>query len=287
MDGVHQSAVDQILSAIKHGNLGVDETERRLQELIQAEQAKPSAERDQRLIDSAEQLREELHHHTALSFEAKRQKNLDSTVQKYKVWRKQQHKQKQTLRISAFAAMLLLCLGLGSSLLRWNWFETKSSEDGEQYVIRGHEISLDTISQAIAAHNGMAQIATDNAEVLADFLGFSPKICETLLNKWIVKSYTAYVYPERIDVLTLYTDANNAERLSYTLIFALQPEDTFLAIEKSEVETHTEIEGLDVVLVNNIDVRNAAWHSGNVINWISGKVSNDELLRITKEVMGR
>ena len=89
------------------------------------------------------------------------------------------------------------------------------------------------------------------------------------------------------DVLTLYTDANNAERLSYTLIFALQPEDTFLAIEKSEVETHTEIEGLDVVLVNNIDVRNAAWHSGNVINWISGKVSNDELLRITKEVMGR
>lgn len=203
MDGVHQSAVDQILSAIKHGNLGVDETERRLQELIQAEQAKPTAERDQRLIDSAEQLREELHHRMALSFEAKRQKNLDSTVQKYKVWRKQQHKQKQTLRISAFAAMLLLCLGLGSGLLRWNWFETKSSEDGEQYVIRGHEISLDTISQAIAAHNGMAQIATDNAEVLADFLGFSPKICETLLNKWIVKSYTAYVYPERIDVLTL------------------------------------------------------------------------------------
>ena len=122
-------------------------------------------------------------------------------------------------------------------------------------MIRGHEISLDTISQAIAAHNGMAQIATDNAEVLADFLGFSPKICETLLNKWIVKSYTAYVYPERIDVLTLYTDANNAERLSYTLIFALQPEDTFLAIEKSEVETHTEIEGLDVVLVNNIGDR--------------------------------
>ena len=107
MDGVHQSAVDQILSTIEHGNLGVDETERRLLELIQAEQAKPTAERDQRLIDSAEQLREELHHRMALSFEAKRQKNLDSTVQKYKVWRKQQHKQKQTLRISAFAAMLL------------------------------------------------------------------------------------------------------------------------------------------------------------------------------------
>ena len=40
MDGVHQSAVDQILSTIEHGNLGVDETDRRLLELIQAEQAK-------------------------------------------------------------------------------------------------------------------------------------------------------------------------------------------------------------------------------------------------------
>ncbi len=127
MDGVHQSAVDQILSAIKHGNLGVDETERRLQELIQAEQAKPTAERDQRLIDSAEQLREELHHRMALSFEAKRQKNLDSTVQKYKVWRKQQHKQRRVYRIGALAAMILLCFGLGSGLLHWNWFKARAT----------------------------------------------------------------------------------------------------------------------------------------------------------------
>ena len=92
MDGVHQSAVDQILSAIEHGNLGVDETERRLLELIQAEQAKPISERDQRLIDSAEQLREELHHRMALSFEAKRQQDLDNTLLKYREWKKQQHK---------------------------------------------------------------------------------------------------------------------------------------------------------------------------------------------------
>ena len=88
MDGVHQSAVDQILSAIEHGNLGVDETERRLQELIQAEQAKPTAEQDQHLINSAEKLREELHHRMVLSFEAKCQQDLDNTLLKYRAWKK-------------------------------------------------------------------------------------------------------------------------------------------------------------------------------------------------------
>ena len=127
MDGVHQSAVDQILSAIEHGNLGVDETERRLQELIQTEQAKPSAEQDQRLIDSAEQLREELHHRTALSFEAKRQQDLANTLLKYREWKKQQHKQRRVHRIGALATMILLCLGLGSGLLHWNWFKARAT----------------------------------------------------------------------------------------------------------------------------------------------------------------
>lgn len=127
MDGVHQSAVDQILSAIEHGNLGVDETERRLQELIQAEQAKPTAEQDQHLINSAEKLREELHHRMVLSFEAKCQQDLDNTLLKYRAWKKQQHKQRRVYRIGALAAMILLCFGLGSGLLHWNWFKARAT----------------------------------------------------------------------------------------------------------------------------------------------------------------
>ena len=127
MDGVHQSAVDQILSAIEHGNLGVDETERRLQELIQAEQAKPTAEQDQHLINSAEKLREELHHRMVLSFEAKCQQDLDDTLWKYRAWKKQQHKQRRVYRIGALAAMILLCFGLGSGLLHWNWFKARAT----------------------------------------------------------------------------------------------------------------------------------------------------------------
>ena len=188
MDGVHQSAVDQILSAIEHGNLGVDETERRLQELIQAEQAKPTAEQDQHLINSAEKLREELHHRMVLSFEAKCQQDLDDTLWKYRAWKKQQHKQRRVYRIGALAAMILLCFGLGSGLLHWNWFDARISNDGEQCVIQGHEISLDTITQAIAAHDGVDEITTTDTEALCAFLGFNPAIPETLHSNWRAES---------------------------------------------------------------------------------------------------
>ena len=43
----------------------------------------------------------------ALSFEAKRQQDLDNTLLKYREWKKQQHKQRRVHRIGALAAMIL------------------------------------------------------------------------------------------------------------------------------------------------------------------------------------
>lgn len=286
MDGVHQSAVDQILSAIEQGNLGVDETERRLQKLIQAEQAKPTAERDQRLIDSAEQLREELHHRTALSFEAKRQKNLDSTVQKYKAWRKQQHKQKQALRISAFAATLLLCLGLGSGLLHWNWFETKPSEDGEQYVIQGHEIRLDTITQAIAAHDEADEITTMDIEDLFTFLGFKPVIPEVIQSSWIACKYYAYVAPYEIQVQVSYQNSESQQKIFYNMSFSTDQSNMFLTIEKENNSgSYINIGSKEVYICKNYDAWNIIWVDGIASHWIYGKVSQTELLEIANSIL--
>ena len=286
MDGVHQSAVDQILSAIKHGNLGVDETERRLQELIQAEQAKPSAERDQRLIDSAEQLREELYHRMALSFEAKRQKNLDSTVQKYKAWRRRQYKQKQALRISAFAAMLLLCLGLGSGLLHWNWFETKPSEDGEQYVIQGHEISLDSITQAIASHNGVDEIITTDTEALCAFLGFDPAIPEQIQPDLCISKFTAYIFPESIEVIAYYWSEKLNQNLSYNIYFVSNWNDATISIEQEpDSGKQLKVGNTNIYISKNYDILNAAWKTENTFRWVYGRVDEKSLLEIVNNIL--
>ena len=279
MDGVHQSAVDQILSAIEHGNLGVDETERRLQELIQAEQAKPTAEQDQHLINSAEKLREELHHRMVLSFEAKCQQDLDDTLWKYRAWKKQQHKQRRVYRIGALAAMILLCFGLGSGLLHWNWFDARISNDDEQCVIQGHEISLDTISQAIAAHDGVDEITTTDTEALCAFLGFNPAIPETLHSNWRAEKYAAYVYPDEIKIVVEYWDACQKLTMYYIQNYALSVEETMIAIEQEDGSGfNIQIDGNRIYICKNYDVWNASWIQGNKFCWIYGSFDKEILI---------
>lgn len=286
MDTVHQSQVDQILSAVEHGNLGVDEIEKRLQELIQAEQAKPIAEQDPQLIDSAEQLREELHQRMALSFEAKRQQNLDNTLLKYRAWRKKQHTQQKVLRISAFAAMLLLCLGLGNNLLHWTWFETKPSEDGEQYVIQGHEISLDTITQAIAAHDGVDEITTTDTKELCAFLGFDPAIPEQIQPDLCISKFTACIFPESIEVIASYWSEQLKQNLFCNIYFASDWNDVTISIEQEDGSgKQLKIGNTNIYISKNYDVLNATWEAGNTFRWVSGKIDEKSLLEVVSNIL--
>lgn len=276
------SCVDQILKAIDFGQLTYDETERRLQQLIDEETSQIEHPANADMLDACYSLLLQLHTHGSITYSSDKERNWQAIRQRVQahrqlsdIWRK--------VGISAAAAFTLLFLG---SLLHFHWLEGTSTPDGQQYVVQGHEITSQMIETAIAEHQGLQVYDVEDAAQLASLLGFDPAVPTSLNNEWFAKGCTLTFFPDYIQIKVRYESlAKETGIISYTQYLFCNADNAYLSFEQSAEGTHITINGVDVYVGENENRTTCVWQEKLSVTNLVGKLSQEEMISLLHTVL--
>lgn len=284
MNGDCRSQVEQIISAIDNGKLPHIETERRLEALIEAEFEKVDEPVDTELIEKCQSLLMQLHHFQPdqkpiPAFE--KSQAYERTLDK----RKFRHRHMLDLRMIAAAAVFVLFLGgLG---IHHQWLSGVSSQDGQQYLVRGHEISTAMIESAIAEHEQFAHCLTVDVEEAIDFLGFAPTIPSQLNCEWNPSEFDVTFFPESIQLCVSYTSMRFPDQiLMYVQTYFTDVANAFLSIEQNTNGERISLQSTDIYVSRNNSYTIATWEKGLMVHWLSAPLEKDSIIEIAEELLG-
>lgn len=209
--------IEKLKESIRNGEMTIEELKDRLHLIIETELLKDDEEVDIELVKACESFFVHLHGN---------EKPLSEEEDK-KLWAKIQDSvktdrtKKRTVRkvpvyaAIAVAAIIILFFGIS---IRFQWFLPSSTPDGQQYVITGKQISIDTISKAIASHDEFGAFETAIQDEMEKYLGFSLSDILPVIENWEIKSYQVTILPEAIYLrMTLINTSVNENELIYTI----------------------------------------------------------------------
>lgn len=277
--------IDQILHSIDDGRLSYEETERRLQKLIDDETYQLDHPADAALISACQTLLIQLHSHGKISFES----HLDSNWQALQsaLARRQQRIRFWSKWGSIAAAMVLVVATTVLGAFHFNWFEQTSSPDQQQYMVQGREITLQMIESAIAEHDEFATFTVDNLSQLEQYLGFDPLIPSELQNGLSMKRCNVAFFPEEILVgISYMRDMDESYGLTLTVDYYTDMSNAFMNIEQNEEGGYVTIEGVPVYISKNINETVACWQEGNAVYSLSISALLKDYESIITEFLG-
>ena len=277
------SCVDQILKAIDFGQLTYDETERRLQQLIDEETSQIEHPANADMLDACYSLLLQLHTHGSITYRSEKERNWQAIRQRVQahrhrsdVWRK--------IGLSAAAAFTLLFLG---SLLHFHWFEGTSTPDGQQYVVQGHEITSQMIETAIAEHKGLQVYDVEDTAQLASLLGFDPAVPTSLNNEWFAQGCTLTFFPDYIHLVIRYdSSVKEADSIIYSQFFFCDANNAYLSFEQSADGVHQFVDKYDIYISENEGRITCVWHDQFIVSNLVGQIGEDESLTLVKVLLG-
>ncbi len=285
MNGERTSSTERILNAIEFGRLSTDETERRLIALIENEINKTDAAADIELIDACQSLLWELHTHGTMEYDSHTIQNRECIMSRIeKLEKRRQHVIQFCKYGGAIAASFILLLGVCGKL-NWAWFERSSIQDEQQFVIQGHEVSVEMISSAIAENGGNGIFEMTSIQQLDSFLGFSTGIPQELLYNLKTDACSVVILPDQINVFTVYVSEIDNSYLSYTISYFMEMDEAYISFEQSNTGTVNVILGEKVYQTQNMDKRVFSWHEGSAVHTISAQLQQEELIEIVKELL--
>ena len=277
------SCVDQILKAIDFGQLTYDETERRLQQLIDEETSQIEHPANADMLDACYSLLLQLHTHGSITYSSEKERNWQAIRQRVQahrqrsdVWRK--------VGLSAAAAFTLLFLG---SLLHFHWFEGTSTPDGQQYVVQGHEITSQMIETAIAEHESGASMITVAVSQLQEELGFDPGIPQVLADTYVADESLIYFLPHMVQIYTNYRTMNDNEyAILYVVNLYSDINAAFVSIEQDQSGNSIFVNNQIVYTSVNVEYNVACWQKGHNVHTISFDKEMDGTDKIINELLG-
>lgn len=203
--------------------------------------------------------------------------------------KKQPQKNRPTLGIAkrfAFVCVVFAFLViLSQSIAHIDWFSQSSSDDEQQYIIQGHSINVSMLAQSIAEHNEFDSIQTNSWNEFVDFLGFAPSIIDPALFAATEIQYIAFVEPEIIMITVQYNPLSD-NPIAMTINYFLDTEVAHLAFEQEAEGTRFEINDIDVYCSENVERCLYTWLDRNVAYCISGKLNQDECIKIVRDLIG-
>ena len=264
MENDRMTVAEQILKTIEYGLLPAAEIERRLETTLSEALAGPiGAEYDSVKAELCCSLLQRIYSKTEIDFEARAEKIKDRIVRRYLA---RKRRKKILLRgIGATSAVLVLFTVLNalSILPPIRWFTGESTEDEQQYIIRGHQIGSDIIRHVIAEHSesGMMSLhPPPNYKDVTDFLGFDPMLPRAINDEYKATEYTSAIMPDWIYVCCrygenvllrkkLFADANNA----------------YVSYEQDREGEHVVIGGVSVYTYHNANRQGWLWFKDSAI----------------------
>ncbi len=285
MNGERTSSTERILNAIEFGKLSTDETERRLIALIENEINKTDAAADKELIDACQSLLWELHTHGTIEYDSHTIQNRECILSRIeKLEKRRQHVIQFCKYGGAVAASFILLLGVCGKL-NWAWFERSSIQDEQQFVIQGHEVSVEMISSAIAEYGGNGTFKMNSIQQLDSFLGFSTGIPQELLYNLKIDACSVVILPDQINVFAGYVSEIDNSFLAYTIAYFTQVDEAYIAFEQSNDGAADVILGEKVYQTQNTDSSVFSWYKGNAVYTISAQLQQEELINIVTQLL--
>lgn len=284
MNGDRRSHVGQILSAIDNGNLPHNEIERRLESLIEAEFEKVGEPADTELIKECQSLLMQLHN---IQPDQKPIPAFEKSRGYQKALAKRESRHKHTLAMRTVAAAAVFILILGGFGIQQQWLSGVSSQDGQQYLVKGRELSTAMIESAIAEHEQYAHCSTTDLKEAIDFLGFTPTIPTMLNGEWEPSMFDITIFPDSIQLYVRYTSMHYIDQeLVYSQTFFTDVENAFLSIEQNADGDKTMLQPVAVYVSQNSSRTILTWRNGLSVNWLSGDSEKSLLIPIVQEIIG-
>lgn len=286
MNGDHRSYKDQILNAIEDGTLSHEETERRIQELIDREVNRKDGPANMEVIDACQSLLWLLSK-TPQPVALHTEQSLSSLQMRF-AKRKQRHRVKviMTRAIAVAAILLVLSVGAGS-LFRWEWFSRYSTPDGQQYVIHGYVIDPQTIALSIAEHIDNVRLETMDYSAVLTFLGFDPCIPQHLVDHWDARNFFVSITPDMIYISTLYFNNDGyARKLMLDSFLCTSAENAYITFEQNQTGNIEMINDVSVYVSENEGHSVACWLRKNLVLMLSSEGNYSELRTILVSEIG-
>lgn len=262
--------VQKLKESIQTGKMTIEELKDRLHLIIDTELLKDDEEVDIDLIKACESFFTHLHGKEEPLSEEERQQQWAKIQERIK----SQGTKKRTFRKApvyaaiAVAAIIILFFGIS---IKFQWFLPSSTPDGQQYVITGKQISIETISKAIASHNSFEQLHSNQRDEIEDFLGYSLDGFVPEIDGWDSYNYHVAFAPNAI---YLKTDYRNQQKqgtmLRYTIRWYTDYSEVDFSLEQNEKGQYFQIGKQKVYRSENYDYITYTWITDSVVYTLSG-----------------
>lgn len=262
--------VEKLKESIRTGEMTIEELKDRLHLIIDTELLKDDEEVDIELIEACESFFTHLHgKEEPLSEEeyqeqwAKIQERVNTHGTKKRTFRKA-----PVYAAIAVAAIIILFFGIS---IKFQWFLPSSTPDGQQYIITGKQISIETISKAIASHNEFGQLHSNQREEIEAFLGYSIDGIVPEIEGWDSYNYHATFFPNAIYLKTDYRNQQMQDTmLRFTIRWYTDYTEVDFSLEQNEKGKYLQIGKQRVYRSENYDYITYTWVANSVVYTLSG-----------------
>ena len=272
-----------ILKTILNGDLSKNEMERRLQEIIDDALSGPlDAPADMELVEQCQSLLWALKTNGSIPYPDHAQENKQQLMQRLATSPSQKGRP-LLRRVIAVAAILVLLCGL--SVISIQWISGKSTPDGQQYIVQGHEISTDLIQKCIAENLAQGGLVTTSREEAEAFLGFEISLPDTLLGQYSCEKFDINILPVWIQCKMNYV--LNENRIEIMVYYLTDIQDSTLFTEQDSNGEYILVDNKKIYLATNMGNSNITWIDDNSVYDISGMFTLDQGIKIINEIRGK
>lgn len=277
-----QIIADQILKAIEYGELPREEIERRLNQIIDDELSSAiSDETSMTKVDMCNSLLWRLYTHGEIGYvdrSEESRRGVEKRLQKSKQWQK-------GIRWGLRTAAIVLVVFIGLTVLNIippiRWFSGESTEDEQQYIVVGHQITSDMIEQAIAEHQGDGELTFDQQTELIQYVGFDPGLPDKLDSGLVSYQYRVRITDYHIIIFCIYRPLANPQGNEQVILWKTIYTDISQAYDSYEQDAEgneVTISGFTVYEYENTGRRNYLWTDDNVVYRlaIQGQIADGE-----------
>lgn len=274
--------MDELLQAIKEGELSKDEIIKRLNSAIDREYQKKKGA-DMAFVAACENLLDKLLGGDKTPFVSHTDKYL-SEIRRNTVVRTKP-KARPMVRLASVVVSILVLVVLSNAAFHWNWFVGSPTADQQQYVIKGHQVDLSLISKCIAEHSpDSTSFSTTNWNEMVDYLGFEPEVFQDTEAIQMIKC-NARVMSSEIQISVVYKELTTEKSIVFQSIFCTDINDAYMTYEQ-ESGYKREIADIGVLYVSNNHANSAyIWIKDNVVFSILGDI-DDSLAEMMIRTIG-
>lgn len=269
-----------LIGALSDGEITPVQVEQRLSAAIEAEYMKDQPRMD--FINACENLLREICTDGTMPFVSRVKEDEVFIQSQTKVCT--QHSFPLWLKGCAVAAVLLLVAVFSAHHGRISWMTGETIDEGERYLIKGHEINLEVIQKAIAAH-GETDVQTESLDEVVDLLGFTPLLPDMSALNVKKTSYYLIISEGYIILDVLYQRDPTALNVVCSISWYTDEEEAYLTVQQSGEGVTERIAGTDVYCYMNINRPGFIWSDGLTLYTISGGWTQEEGRTIVSKML--